>query len=1124
MPRRSYRRYYHLEVAACLFLGLIPAFTSNVTTSSADQLTPYQSAVLADSPVGYWPFEPNGPAPFYQGNDLSGHGNFFGASAPVADSPLGAGDYSERFPPRFQLSPSATLPEQHNNFTLEFWVKPDSSRPPAREAILDLGATTGFGYFYGFLISIDTTGELLYSGHGGFDDFNSDTGYSFPTGGQWYHVAISVAPDSLTTTYVDGQAVGPPVSGPSVMGPATPGPYPNDLLVGTEGNTPDGQARAATFSGEIDELAYYTHALTAAQALAHFSAASPVSAITLTNVNNTGDPFYDNTFPPNGSEIINVSISSGFANADLYVDGAKSFSVLSGGQFTWKAPSALDGTPLYKAHSLTVDAVDNAGNVLVSNTLTLYALVSVTGTAVSLLPSGAVTYNPFSTESYDVSCLNGSLPASSCVGQPPTSPPNRFRQIHTLTVEGKSDGISFVVPPRLNPATQQLGTSFICDGLPNQAQLGGQSLTGPFADGAYVGFSSFLKSRVNLTIPDVFSVPVPPGSTGPTSQSPFVPFIYSSFDAEVSPTGAVKVAWDPSGNSLFPFHYLYKNGQLLSSSPTPTPDVVAWATTAAQTPSKIVTSIIAQLPPGLNGLAKHAIAGIDLDTLASVELFGAARADCARTRFAALNKLAPDGTQIETYLQAHFPGIPIWWLIPHFVRSNILPHLNDYEISQGVSLANFFRSSVCVVAGCPGLEKAKVIGIFSPINADVYDAAGNHSGPRPDGTLEQAMPSVTYLTFGDMKYLIVPNDPSYRIVLSGTNAGSATIDVADYNGPTRLHFEQYYQIDVTPQSKGTMSLGALGTTLSYDAQGSGTPATLIPASVSTSNQPETTDTVAPVSTASLLGIGGQPSYFRSPVTARLSATDDLSGVSETDYSLDGGITWTPYSGAIVETADGSYSLSYRSIDYAGNQEATKSVAFVIDTTPPAIAPVSPTVGPYVLNQSVAASYTCSDDRSGIQTCNGTVTNGSQVAMNEVGTKVFAISAKDNAGNVATDSVTYSVSYAICPLYDQTKAVKSGATVPIKLELCDTNGVDVSSVTVVVTSSAVYQVSTNAPTTLMAPGNANPDSNFRFDSSLGTGGGYIYNLKTDGLSAGTYVLIFSVGSDPQMHSVQFGVQK
>lgn len=93
--------------------------------------------------------------------------------------------------------------------------------------------------------------------------------------------------------------------------------------------------------------------------------------------------------------------------------------------------------------------------------------------------------------------------------------------------------------------------------------------------------------------------------------------------------------------------------------------------------------------------------------------------------------------------------------------------------------------------------------------------------------------------------------------------------------------------------------------------------------------------------------------------------------------------------------------------------------------------------------------------------------------------------------------------------------------PIKLYLCDPNGNDVSASSIVLHATAVISISEfSGPPE--APGNANPDSDFRYDSTQGPSGGYIFNLSTQGLAAGTYSLQFHAGNDPVVHSVNFGV--
>jgi len=124
------------------------------------------------------------------------------------------------------------------------------------------------------------------------------------------------------------------------------------------------------------------------------------------------------------------------------------------------------------------------------------------------------------------------------------------------------------------------------------------------------------------------------------------------------------------------------------------------------------------------------------------------------------------------------------------------------------------------------------------------------------------------------------------------------------------------------------------------------------------------------------------------------------------------------------------------------------------------------------------------------------------------------------GTVFTSSVA--VSYAACLLYDPTKTHKSGSTVPIKLQLCD-GARNLSAADIGVTAVGVVLVSSNAPGSLEDAGNANPDSNFRFDPSLGGPGGYIYNLSTRSFKTGTYALRFKAGVDTVIHSVQFEVR-
>ena len=195
-----------------------------------------------------------------------------------------------------------------------------------------------------------------------------------------------------------------------------------------------------------------------------------------------------------------------------------------------------------------------------------------------------------------------------------------------------------------------------------------------------------------------------------------------------------------------------------------------------------------------------------------------------------------------------------------------------------------------------------------------------------------------------------------------------------------------------------------------------------------------------------------------------------------------------------------------------------AITVKLDKTAPVITITRPTATVYLLHQAVTASYQCADTGSGSATCTGPVANNASLGLTSVGAKTFTVNATDVAGNTAQKSVNYTVTYAINPLFDQTKANKSGSTIPIKLELVDASGVNCSASNIVVTATAVTRVSNNAPGALQDPGNSNPDFDFNY-----TGGQYHFNLKTTGYATGTYRLDFQVSGDPVTHSVQFQIK-
>lgn len=84
------------------------------------------------------------------------------------------------------------------------------------------------------------------------------------------------------------------------------------------------------------------------------------------------------------------------------------------------------------------------------------------------------------------------------------------------------------------------------------------------------------------------------------------------------------------------------------------------------------------------------------------------------------------------------------------------------------------------------------------------------------------------------------------------------------------------------------------------------------------------DTTPPVTNCTITGTN--------PVTITLTATDYESGVAYTKYSLDNG-SWTTYTTPFTVSAPGWHTLSFYSVDNAGNIELTNTRTFYVPTLP-----------------------------------------------------------------------------------------------------------------------------------------------------------------------------------------------
>jgi len=191
------------------------------------------------------------------------------------------------------------------------------------------------------------------------------------------------------------------------------------------------------------------------------------------------------------------------------------------------------------------------------------------------------------------------------------------------------------------------------------------------------------------------------------------------------------------------------------------------------------------------------------------------------------------------------------------------------------------------------------------------------------------------------------------------------------------------------------------------------------------------DATAPSTQVALSGPAGNNGWYLGPVQLALAATDNLSGMANSYYAIDGGATQT-YSGSFTISAPGVHTVLFWSRDQANNTESQQSREVKIDATAPVTqAAAAGTVGAngwYLGPAQITLSAT--DNFAGIANSYYTVDGGptqtysSSFTVSGDGTHQVNFWSVDNAGN---NNSFYTVMIRIDATAPITQATLSGST-------------------------------------------------------------------------------------------------
>ncbi|WP_426322020.1 PxKF domain-containing protein [Microbacterium sp. E-13] len=195
---------------------------------------------------------------------------------------------------------------------------------------------------------------------------------------------------------------------------------------------------------------------------------------------------------------------------------------------------------------------------------------------------------------------------------------------------------------------------------------------------------------------------------------------------------------------------------------------------------------------------------------------------------------------------------------------------------------------------------------------------------------------------------------------------------------------------------------------------------------------------------------GENGWYVGAVSANAVASDAQTGITHLEYRTSPSGTWTAYESPIP-APDGTTDYDFQAVDSAGNT-TTAHLSVKRDATAPLTSVVvSPGSGVVLAGSTVSATFSASDETSGVASTEYSTDGGTTwvaatdagVSFTEVGAHVVKYRSVDAAGNVeqarevtltVVQPRTFRGFYAPVDMAGVVNVVKGGSTVPLKFEL------------------------------------------------------------------------------------------
>ena len=222
----------------------------------------YAAEVLADSPLAYWRMEETSGTTMADSSDNGRGGTFTGL--PTLNK-AGAVDLAVGFAQsKYATVPEAAWARLSSAVTVEAWVKA-STNAGGNPVVCRYDNSTSSEASW----LLDTSGGASrFIVRSGSTNYIATNGSTSDNDGNWHHI-VGVFGSSTALIYRDGAQVGS-VAGPATINASTANSFAVVIASREAGAGVDSGAQY--FPGDIDEVAIYGSALSAARIAAHYAA------------------------------------------------------------------------------------------------------------------------------------------------------------------------------------------------------------------------------------------------------------------------------------------------------------------------------------------------------------------------------------------------------------------------------------------------------------------------------------------------------------------------------------------------------------------------------------------------------------------------------------------------------------------------------------------------------------------------------------------------------------------------------------------------------------------------------------------------------------------------------------